>query len=161
MLRVPPKGSEPAEPTTKLTAEVEDRVLEFLKFGSTFAQAAGAAGVTEGTFNGWLRRGARGEQPYKRFLEKIQAAAAFVQVQLAARVHTAGRKDWRANVALAQKIERGGWSALTDANRLIVAEVVAALREVLKPDEIDRCLEAIERRLRRSASPGIADPHGE
>ena len=56
---------------TKLTEEVQAAIVESIKRGCTFKAAALAAGIAEGTFFKWMKRG---EQAKKgRFFEFRQA----------------------------------------------------------------------------------------
>ena len=55
--------------STKLSPEVEEKILKAIRAGNYAAIAAEYAGISESTFYGWLRRGRKeGKGPFFQFL---------------------------------------------------------------------------------------------
>ena len=50
------------------------RIVDALKAGHSFAAAARAGGVDEGTLHDWRKRGAAGEAEYSRFHQRVEEA---------------------------------------------------------------------------------------
>lgn len=59
---------------SKLDDLVEQRVLNAVKAGLTWALAAQAAGVSPASLRDWKARGRDGEEPYAAFLARIKQA---------------------------------------------------------------------------------------
>lgn len=61
---------------TKFTWDVGDRILAVLKHGNHRETAAASAGVHIDTFREWLRRGAKGEEPFAKFSAMVDIVEA-------------------------------------------------------------------------------------
>ena len=59
---------------SKLTPEVEARIVEAVELGATWERAADAAGVGASTLGLWRRRGEAGDAPYSAFLAALKRA---------------------------------------------------------------------------------------
>lgn len=59
---------------TKLTPDLQARIVAFLGAGAYMETAAAAAGVSKQTLYTWLHRGAEGDRPYKAFLDAVEKA---------------------------------------------------------------------------------------
>lgn len=60
---------------TKLTPEVQERIVQHIRRGFTLKAAAIHAGIAENTFFYWLRRAERAQQPdLLQFLQSVRAA---------------------------------------------------------------------------------------
>ena len=64
----------------ELTAEIVKKI----KMGCPRSTAAASAGITLDTLNRWLRKGAKGRQPFKRFCEALNKAEAELEGATAA-----------------------------------------------------------------------------
>lgn len=94
----------------KLTAEVEERIVQAIRAGSYFAVAARAAGVSESTFYRWLARGAaEPDGPYAGFRAAVLRAEAESELHAVVAVRRAAREDWRAALALLERRHRERW----------------------------------------------------
>jgi len=88
---------------TRLTPDVEERILHAIKLGASRADAAQFAGVGERTLREWLRLGAEEvEGPHARLRARVLEAEGHVKVTLVGSVLKAAMKDWRAALALLQ-----------------------------------------------------------
>ena len=88
---------------TRLTPDVEERILHAIKLGASRADAAQFAGVGERTLREWLRLGAEEvEGPHATLRARVLEAEGNVKVTLVGSVLKAAMKDWRAALALLQ-----------------------------------------------------------
>lgn len=86
---------------TKLNAEVTRKVCEAVKLGSTYADAAGYAGIAESTFRLWM---ASEEPEYLAFSAAVKDAQASGKIGLLAKIEKAINDGaWQ---AAAWKLER-------------------------------------------------------
>lgn len=63
-----------AHARAKLTPEVQAQIVESLKVGNYLDVAAAQAGIAKPSVLKWLRRGAKGEQPYADFADAVRRA---------------------------------------------------------------------------------------
>ena len=90
--------------TTKLTPEIQDKIVQALLLGNYQETAALYAGIAEATFYGWMERG-RNEPGsiYSEFLEAVEKAKASAEVKDVALIDRASQTSWQ---AAAWKLER-------------------------------------------------------
>jgi transposase len=88
---------------TSLTEEVRERILKYLKLGAYVETAAAAAGISRDAFYKWMRRGAKGEQPYKDFADEVDQAMAESEVRDLSIILGAAQSNW---TAAAWRLER-------------------------------------------------------
>jgi len=86
---------------SKLTPEVEERILKALRAGNYATPAASYAGIHPATYYLWLERGdpsgrRRADLPYRRFAEKVHQASAEAEIRDVTRISKAAETDWRA-----------------------------------------------------------------
>lgn len=93
-----PKGS-----GIKLTPELKALVIAHLLAGNYVETAAQAAGVNKTTLYDWLKKGAKGEQPYQEFSNAVVAAQAAAEARDVQRLDTHGLMNWQ---AVAWRLER-------------------------------------------------------
>jgi len=100
---------------TKLTPEVQERIVRALRAGNYFRTACIHAGISEATGYEWLARG-RGEHDrpqtplYAAFAEACARAEADAETRAVAQIITAGRDDWRANAWFLERRRPAEWS---------------------------------------------------
>lgn len=59
---------------SKLTSEVEARIVEAVELGATWERAADAAGIGASTLREWRQRGEAGEAPFAAFVAALKRA---------------------------------------------------------------------------------------
>ena len=59
---------------TKLTPEVQERIVKAIGLGATYEHAALAGGVCYVTFNEWMKKGEAGKAPYADFVDAVKLA---------------------------------------------------------------------------------------
>lgn len=88
---------------TKLSAEVQDKIVSYVRRGNYLETAAAAAGIHKRTLFDWLKRGTTGEAPYADFLHAVDEANAEAEARDLETVSEHAHSDWR---AAAWKLER-------------------------------------------------------
>ena len=83
---------------TKLTPETHRRIVEAIGAGRTKTAAAAAAGITEATLHGWIKKGRSAPQGSALFdfFEDVQDALAVSEISLFEKIWEATDRDWRA-----------------------------------------------------------------
>jgi hypothetical protein len=94
---------------TKLTDEVEAKILKAIRTGNYLVVAARYAGVHPGTVHRWIKLGdpegrERRNARCRRFRERVEQARAEAEVRHVSLVTKAGERQWR---AAAFMLERG------------------------------------------------------
>ena len=93
----------PRQPKTKLAPELQEKILLHLRLGAYVETAAACAGIHKDTFYEWMKKGARGQQPYVAFAEAVTRAVAESESRDLATVLKASVKYWQ---AAAWRLER-------------------------------------------------------
>lgn len=88
---------------TKYSPHLHRRIVLALRQGAYVETAAAAAGINKTTLYDWLKRGARGEEPFATFSADIEAAQADAELRDVKLVGEAAKTDWR---AAAWRLER-------------------------------------------------------
>lgn len=91
------------KPKTKLTPETQEKILRYLRLGAYVETAAACSGIHRDTFYGWMKKGAKGEKPYKAFAEAVEQAMAESEARDLAIILKAAEKNW---TAAAWRLER-------------------------------------------------------
>lgn len=82
---------------SKLTPEVQQRIVQALTAGNTRETVARYAGIDPASFYGWLKRGeAAGSGPYFEFFNAVKKAESDATVHAVAIIHQAMPKNWQA-----------------------------------------------------------------
>lgn len=89
---------------SKLTPELQERIISAIRAGNYMETAAAYAGISKDTLYRWLKQGARAKSgPYKRFSDAIAQAMAQSEVRDVAVIHKAAETEW---TAAAWRLER-------------------------------------------------------
>jgi hypothetical protein len=89
---------------TKLTPEVQKKIVDAIRAGNYMETAAAYAGISKDTFYRWLRRGARARNGiYKNFHDAVEKALAESEVRDVMIIANAAATDWK---AAAWRLER-------------------------------------------------------
>ena len=95
---------------TKLTAELQERVVVAVRAGNYAEAACRAAGISPSTFYRWMTRGE--QEPsglYGRFREAVLQAEGEAEVHAVAIVRRAMAEDWRAALAYLERRHPTRW----------------------------------------------------
>lgn len=129
----------------KLTPEVAEKILLFLKLGNSQKAAAQAAGVSESALQKWLAQGEReGTGRFFQFLQDVRRAQAEWQSAMVKTIQQAALgKDgkglkWQAAAWLLERRDPKNWAQRTPAEG--AAEELAAQQQVEEEDPLERAL---------------------
>lgn len=111
------KKGAPGRPT-KLTAELRNRFVTYIRAGLPVETASAACGVSRITIRNWMRRGARGEKGFVEFAQMVDEAVANAEVMLFNNIRQASKRDWHAAAWILQR----RYPTRYDPERLHVAE---------------------------------------
>lgn len=84
---------------SKLTEEVQKRIVDAIALGNYLDTAAQYGNVNPSTFHRWMERGSRedAEEPYASFYEQVEQAKAAAEVRAIARIQAAANDGtWQA-----------------------------------------------------------------
>ncbi len=126
----------PGKSKSKLTPELQEKILLHLRVGAYVETAAACAGIHKDTFYEWMKKGARGQQPYVAFAQAVNKAVAESESRDLATILKAAQSQWQAaawrlerrfpekygrndRLKVDAKIEHDGASLLTKLARLI------------------------------------------
>lgn len=94
------KGGRP----TLFTPEVQAKIIGFIRLGAYIETAARAAGISRPTFQEWMKRGGKGEEPFAGFIAAIEKAMGESEVKDLAHLENAAKNgNWQ---AAAWRLER-------------------------------------------------------
>lgn len=102
---------------TKLTPDVQDKIVSLLRAGGYVEAAAQAAGISPSTFHDWMARGERtgkADKPYRDFKAAVDQARAEAESMHLALVSRAARDDWRAAAWLLERQHPDRWGKPSD-----------------------------------------------
>ena len=94
---------------TKLTPELQTKVIDYIKNGNYTKTACQAVGISEQTYYTWVKRGKDGESPFVEFLESVERARAEAEVRNVFIVQVAAKKDWRAAMTWLERVNYKDW----------------------------------------------------
>ena len=136
---------------TKLTPEVQDKIVSAVRAGSYLETAAAYAGIDKATLHRWLKRGARAvlvlppdpaEAAFVDFCDSLTRALAQSEVAEVTAITKASKIDWRAAAFLLERRAPKRWGRRSEIE---VHERADALSE-RSDDELDRIIDADRRR---------------
>jgi transposase len=121
---------------SKLTPELQEKIVAFLRRGAYIETAAACCGVHKDTFYEWMKRGAKGEEPHASFADAVTRALAESEFHDLEIIGAAANSVWQAaawrlerrfpdrygkndRVRVDAKIEAGGAELVDKLARLI------------------------------------------
>ncbi len=101
---------------TKLTPEIENKLIKFITLGVPLESASNAIGLDYTTVREWLQRG-EGRHPtrgktaqFEAFADRYQQAVGQCEARLVAKIQSAADKDWKAAAWLLSRRHPQRWS---------------------------------------------------
>jgi len=156
----------------KLTPEVHQRIVQFLRHGNSQRAAAEAAGITESTLQLWLAQGASGNNRFSEFSEDCKKAQAEWQAGMVRVVerHAVGAdglpSTWQAAAWLLERRDHKNWGRKVSAEHSgpgetpIKVEVKdATWQRVIRDPDALRILDRLAARLGGGEASG-GEPGG-
>ena len=123
---------------TKLTPEVQERIVAVLRSGAYVEQAAEAAGIGRSTFDDWIRRGdsdAAKDKPFRDLRDAVEQARAEAEARHVALIARASSKSWQAAAWLLERQYPNRWGKVSERKQSSEepAEVKSTFFDELKP----------------------------
>ena len=113
---------------TKLNDFTHNAIIEALKIGATYKDAAGAAGVDYTTFLNWMERGRNAKSgKFFEFFNESEQAQAEARLKYTKTIASAAAKgDWRAAESFLKRRDPENWGdkQAVDLNADVKGEVV-------------------------------------
>lgn len=140
---------------SKLTPEVQQRVIGALRLGLSRSAAAGVGRIAPRTLRDWLSRGERGEAPFDDLLEAVETAEGQAQAKLTGMLLKAASGDPKVTKWLLERRFPEDWgrrSANKGEDR--------AVWEAERAEEMRSAAKELERKLRLMPPPvfdGLVD----
>lgn len=98
---------------TKLTPEMQGRIVDAIRAGNYLDTAAAYAGINRGTLHDWLKkgRGKNARKPFSAFVEAVDEAMAVAEVRFVAHIATAAQdpKHWTASAWMLERRHPDRW----------------------------------------------------
>jgi transposase len=95
---------------TKLTAQVQERIVGMIEAGSYAEPAARAAGISASTFYSWMERGELEEDGiFREFRDAIKRAEAETEVRAVKVVASAMPRSWQAAMTFLERKHPDRW----------------------------------------------------
>lgn len=144
---------------TKLTPEVQDRILQAIRAGNYRETAARYGGISPATFYRWLERGERARRgPFREFREAVERAESEAEVRYVAIVAKAATDDVRAAQWWLEHRFPERWGRrqvdVQHDGRVQIEGIYEALAPLLGDPEVARLGAAIARRLAEQPPAG-------
>ena len=96
---------------TKLTPEVYNLIVQYIRGGAFDYVAAQAAGITPQTFQRWMKRGEKNtDEPYRSFCYEVQQARAEARVAAENRVFADAPFNWLRYGPGRERPGKPGWT---------------------------------------------------
>jgi hypothetical protein len=95
---------------SKLTPEVQERIVAAVRAGNFYGPAAESAGISEATFYRWMKNGREAASGIQRdFYLAVRKAEADLEVEIVARLRKAAIEEWRAGLTLLERRHPDRW----------------------------------------------------
>jgi transposase len=134
---------------SKLTAKLQQEIVDAIRVGSTREAACANAGINSRTLRIWMQRAKAGEQPYQRFAEAVELADGESQQSLLLEIRRAAAGDWKAAAWLLERMypKKFGYKAQVELTMDELTKWLCDVAEgVLGPDQAARLFDAITAR---------------
>ena len=96
---------------SKLTPEIQKKIIEAVKAGNYYEAACAYAGVSYSTLRGWIVKGEKAKSgKYLKFLEAVRQAEAEAEARIVLQWQKAMPEDWRAAQAFLERRYPERWS---------------------------------------------------
>jgi transposase len=97
---------------SKLTPELQKKIVKLVRDGNYFETAAQAAGIAKSTLYDWLKRGESDEEPFAEFSDALKKAEAEAEADAVAMVR-AGLRDapqWQSAMTFLERRAAERWA---------------------------------------------------
>jgi transposase len=98
---------------TRLTNELRDQVVEYLRAGNTIRTSTSAAGISHDTHYEWMKRGEAGEKPFADYSDAVTRAIETAEIRNVTLIQRHAQTDWRAAAWYLERSRREEWGKTT------------------------------------------------
>ena len=135
---------------SKLTPEIQKKIIEAVKAGNYYEAACAYAGVSYSTLRGWIVKGEKAKSgKYLKFLEAVRQAEAEAEARIVLQWQKAMPEDWRAAQAFLERRYPERWGKKEtqvfeggDKDKPIKVKVEGNIDELL--DQYERIIKRIQ-----------------
>ena len=135
---------------SKLTPEIQKKIIEAVKAGNYYEAACAYAGVSYSTLRGWIVKGEKAKSgKYLKFLEAVRQAEAEAEARIVLQWQKAMPEDWRAAQAFLERRYPERWGKKEthvveggDQKKPIKLQVEGNIDELL--DQYERIVKRIQ-----------------
>lgn len=147
---------------TKLTEDVQERILAATSAGNYKVTAAASAGISYATLREWERKGEEGIEPYAAFSEALKRAEAEAEVRAVAFVNKAMASDWKAAMTFLERRHPDKFRRRETHELTGNAEEPVVVAETFTDPETRKAMNELKQRVavargRRAGGPGAGD----
>jgi hypothetical protein len=130
---------------TKLTPELQRRIVKAVRCGNYGETAAASEGVDRATYYRWMERGAAGEDPFRDFCDAVTRARAIAERRMVNVVRTDATQNaesarWYLERSASDRWGRRDKLTIESAVNAELDAMLAKLEAGLSPEEYDRVL---------------------
>ena len=120
----------PSGRKTKLTPELQVKLLSYIRAGNYIRVACDLVGINETTYFGWLRKGEEQQSGiYYKFLQAVKESEAHAEAILLQTVRKSAKDDWKAAMTLMSRRWPDRWAE----NRKVEQYVTVGESETKNP----------------------------
>jgi len=116
---------------TKLTPEVQKKIVNLITAGNYVETACGAVGVSHASFYNWLERGRQGEQPFLDFLDAVKKAETVSEALYLEYIRKAAPETWQAAAWYLERRNYQKWGKKTQVD-VNVKDLDIQIEEAMK-----------------------------
>ncbi len=131
---------------SKLTPEIQEKILSAIRVGNYAHVAAAYAGLSERTFYRWIQRGQRARTgPYRQFCDAIEVAEREAEVRAVAILQKHMEESWQAASTFLSRRYPERWSRRARLSVDVSPKEVLCDLLSMSADELDEAVETAAR----------------
>ena len=131
---------------TKLTLEIQERLIEALSDGNHIETSCEFAGIEASTYYRWMDWGKKGRKEFVEFCKSIQSAIARAEIASVSRIRFAEERDWKAAAWMLERRHPERWANTQRVKIEVEKELektLTALEAKLPPEVYSQLLETL------------------
>lgn len=139
---------------SKLTPELQDRIVKLIEAGNYMDTAAACCDVSRETFFKWMRRGNRQKHgPYRRFVDAVKKAEGLAEARALVRVRKAGERWWQAEAWYLERKFPNRWGRWERGSNEQPKRIDNA-RKAIQSKDVRDLLDEVARRIGMAGDAG-------
>lgn len=118
---------------SKLTPEVQDRLIKALTAGATIKDSCDYAGIGVSTFHQWIKVGESGRHnQFTEFGEAVKKARSAGRIESIALIRQAAKSNWQAAAWFLERSDPENWARRTKVEIDLPQETLEKLKQLEK-----------------------------